>query len=115
MMGKREQIEIRTGDTDYIAVNAPSVAKMMRGGRYYRREGEFRSTVASLGNFWRLIGFMGRSVLWRIPGKKTERDVIKFAEPSDVTIHAEGEIERLKGVKKIEVKKAERPLRVIKF
>lgn len=42
----------------------------------------------------------------RVPGKKTAKDVIRFVEPSEVEIHAEGEYQRLKGVKEIVVEKA---------
>lgn len=101
--------------TDYMAVNSPSVARVMRGGRWYRREREFRGGVMRLGKLRGMVWFMLRSVFGRIPGKKTTRDVIRFSEPSTVIIHAEGEHERLENVQKIEIKKAKRPLKVIKF
>lgn len=109
------KMKIEPGVTDYIAVNSPSVARMMRGGRWYRREKEFRSGLVRLGKFGGVVGFMIRSVLWRIPGKKTTRDIIKFKKPSAVEIHAEGERERLEDVRKIEVRKTKQPLKVIKF
>lgn len=107
--------KIEVGMTDYIAVNSPAVARVMRGGRWYRRKREFRSGLRRLGGFWAMMWFMVRSILWRVPGKKTTRDVLRFKEPSAVEIQAEGEHERLENVRKIEVKKAKRPLKVIKF
>lgn len=107
--------KIDVGVTDYMAVNSPSVARVMRGGRWYRRKQEFRSGVMRLGKLRGMIWFMLRSVFGRIPGKKTTRDIIKFKQPSEVEIHAEGEHERLKNVRKIEIKKAKRPLKVVKF
>ena len=77
----------------------------MKSGRYYKKAGEFRSEVMSLGDFWHLLWFMMRSILVRVPGKKTAKDVIRFVEPSEVEIHAEGEYQRLKGVKEIVVEK----------
>lgn len=110
---KTEGKELKKGATDYIAVNGPTLAKMMRGGKYYRKPGEFRSTVVRLGSFWRLVGFMICSVLFRVPGKKTVGDVVRFKERGNVMIQAEGEYEMLEGVKKIEVRRAERGIKVI--
>lgn len=106
---------LKRGTTDYIAVNGPILAKMMRGGRYYKRPVEFRSTTAKLGSFWRMVGFMMRSVLWRVPGKKTRGDVIKFKQKGDVMIQAEGEYEMLEGVRKIEVRKSGVALKVVRM
>lgn len=94
------------GATDYLAINGSSVAKVMRGGKNYRKAGEFRSGVVKLSGFFGLMWFMLRSAVVRIPGKKTRRDVIRFDEASEVEIHAEGEYQRLAGVKEIVVEKA---------
>lgn len=92
--------------TDYMAINGSSVARVMRGGKSYRKENEFRSNVSKLGGIFGLMWFMVRSMLVRVPGKKTKRDVIRFSEESEVEIQAEGEYQRLKGVKEIAVEKA---------
>lgn len=76
---------------------------------------EFWSTTVQLGGFWRLMWFMTRSVVARIPGKKTLGDVIKFEQPSTVMIHAEGEYQKLEDVKKIEIKKSKKALKVVRF
>ena len=86
---------------------------MMRGGKYYRKPAEFRSTVVRLSSFWRLLGFMMCSVLLRVPGKRTRGDIIKFKQRANVMIQAEGEYEMLEGVKKIEVRKAKKGLKVV--
>lgn len=108
-----EKGNFSTGATDYIAVNSPRMAKMMRGGKYYRKPAEFRSTVVRLSSFWRLLGFMMRSVLLQVPGKRTRGDIIKFKQRANVMIQAEGEYEMLEGVKKIEVRKAKKGLKVV--
>ncbi len=87
----------------------------MRGNKCSKSPREFRSTTARLGSFWRLAWFMFRSVLVRVPGKKTAGDVIKFEQPSAVMIHAEGEYQKLEGVKKIEIKKSKKALKVVQF
>lgn len=92
--------------TDYMAINGSSVARVMRGGKGYRKKEVFRSNVSGLGGFFGLMWFMLRSILVRVPGKKTEGDVIRFAAPGEVEIQAEGEYRRLKEVKEITVGKA---------
>jgi len=110
---KAESGRFKEGATDYMAVNGPSVAKMMRGGKYYRKKTEFWSTTMRIGSFWRLMGFMACSILLHVPGQKTRGDVIKFRQRGNVMIQAEGEYEMLTGVKKIEVRKAKRGLKVV--
>lgn len=101
--------------TDYLAVNGPYVARLMRGGKWVFRKKVFRSGTARLGGFWRLLGFMLRSILWRVPGKQHEKDVLEFVAKSDITVQAEGEAEQLKDVKKVEIIKSKHALKVVKF
>lgn len=112
---KTEKNRFKAGATDYIAVNGPTLAKLMRGGRYYKKAAGFRSTTVRLSGFWRLMGFMACSVLLRVPGKKTRGDVIKFKQRGNVMIQAEGEYEMLTGVKKIVVRKAKRGVKVVEM
>lgn len=115
----RDQLSIEVkllGDTtDYLAVDSPRVAKLMRGAKCARQPKDFLSVTARLGGFWRLAWFMARSVLVRIPGKKSAGDVIEFEQPSKVMIHAEGEYQELEDVKKIEIKKTKKVLKVVHF
>lgn len=101
------------GMTDYIAVNGKSLARIMRGGKNYLKTDEFRSTTQRLGRFWRLVWFMMKSILWRVPGTDTSEDIIRFTEMGVVEIHAEGEYERLEGVRKIVVRKRGKSLKVV--
>ena len=114
-MAKLRSIELKPGTTDYLAVNSPRVAKLMRGNRLAGKALYCRGGTAKLGRWWQICGFMARSILWRVPGKKTAGDKIEFARPSTVMIHAEGEHTQFEGVKKIEIKKSTRPLKVVKF
>lgn len=91
--------------TDYMAINGSSVARVMRGGKSYRKKKVFRSNVSGLGGFFGLMWFMMRSILVQVPGKKTGKDVIRFTVPSEVEIQAEGEYQRLKEVREIVVEK----------
>ena len=93
------------GTTDYLAVNSPRVARFMRGGKYYLRSGEFLSSTGKLGGFFGLMWFMLRSMVRRIPGKKTQKDVLTFGADARVMIQAEGEYQELSGIQKIEIMK----------
>lgn len=104
---------VEKGVTDYLAVNSVRVAGMMKGRRFYRKSDRFLSTTARLKSFPRLVWFMLRSMIWRLPGRKVREDIIRFSEPSNVTIHAEGEHQRLNGVREIRVRKAKMGIKVI--
>ena len=101
------------GMTDYLAVNGKTVARMMRGGRYYRKVKRFGVRCENLAGFWRLVWFMMRSILVRMPTEASGGDVLEFTGENEVEIQAEGEYHRLKNVKKIDIRKCERPVRVI--
>lgn len=114
-MNQPNNVQINPDTTDYLAINAPRMARVMRGSKLAASASEFRSGTANLRHFWHLIWFMLRSMICRVPGKKTTGDKLEFAEPAAVTIHAEGECQRLERVKTIEIKKSERPLKVVRF
>ena len=99
--------------TDYVAVNGKSVAQVMRGGKWYLDPQEFQGSVMRLGSFWRVGWMMLTSIFRRVPGETTRGDRLDFVEPSSVVMQAEGEHEKLTGVERIEVRKAQRGIRVV--
>ena len=99
--------------TDYAAVNGRSMARVMKGGDDYRDSKFFRHETDRLASFYRLTKLMLRSVLSRIPGEKTSGDVLEFKSPSTVTLQAEGESIKLENIKKIEIRKSAKCLKVI--
>lgn len=99
--------------TDYAAVNGRSMCRVMKGGYDYKIPKKFRSMTDRLANFWRLSKLMTISILARTPGYETEGDILEFINPATVELQAEGEYRIFKNVKKIEVKKASKPLKVI--
>ena len=99
--------------TDYVAVNGKSVAQVMRGGKWYLDPQEFQGGVMRLGSFWRVGWMMLTSIFRRVPGETTRGDRLDFVEPSSVVMQAEGEHEKLTGVERIEVRKAQRGIRVV--
>lgn len=103
----------KPGATDYLAVNGKTVARVMRGGKHQSNKTIFLSSVANLKGLPSLGWFMIRSFFKRIPGVETKLDEIEFAKPSPVELQAEGEYQKFKAVKKIEIKKSERALKVV--
>ena len=49
----------------------------------------------------------------RVPGAETKGDVLEFVKPATVEIQAEGEYRVFRNVKKIEIRKAEKWLKVV--
>ena len=99
--------------SDYAAVNGSYMARVMKGGDDYKNPHIFRSKAARLTNFWLLSVLMLKSILVRVPGDETEGDVLEFIEPGTVSIQAEGEYKTFEQVKKIEVRKSKKCLKVI--
>lgn len=99
--------------SDYAAVNGRSMARVMKGGEDYRDPKCFRHETDRLTNFYRLMKLMCRSVFSRIPGTATDGDLIEFLNPATVMLQAEGESHLFKDIKKIEIRKGNKCLKVI--
>lgn len=104
---------LEEGATDYLAVNGPTMSRLMKGGKWYLSETGFGSAVKRLGKFWKMVGFGLRSVIFGLRLNEASVDKIEFSQPSTVEIQAEGEYQRLEGVSKIEVRKAKRGMKVV--
>ncbi len=100
--------------SDYAAINGKYMARIMKGGEDYQNRTIFRSETDRLTNFWRLFKLMFKSILFRIPGSETKGDVLEFLEPATVELQAEGEYKTLENIKKIEIRKSKKCLKVIK-
>ncbi len=113
--GKLNGQEFSGKMTDYLAVNGPTLARVMYGGEFWREERKFGSALLGLGKFWKMVRF-GLAAINKKKGvslNETEGDVIEFAEVTKVGLQAEGEYEELDGVEKIEVRKAQRGVIVV--
>ena len=99
--------------SDYAAVNGRSMCRVMKGGYDYQVPKKFRSMTDRLANFWRLTKLMTKSILVRTPGTETTKDVLEFLQPSTVELQAEGEYQIFKNIKKIEIKKSDKYIKVI--
>lgn len=106
--------ELMCKKSDYIAVNGKSLAKVMKGECKAFMPTIFKRKVGKLTSFVRLIGFMAKSILHRVPGIIVEGiDTICFVKPADVEIQAEGEYKKFTQINKIEIKKNKRFVKVI--
>ncbi len=101
--------------TDYVAMNGTSMAGVMKGREWYLDKKTFQSETAKLGSFFSLVSLMTKSILYKVPGKDVEGDILEFLEPGEVEIQAEGEYVKLKNVKKIEIRKAGKCLNIVKI
>lgn len=101
--------------TDYIAVNGPTLAHVMYGAAYWQEEREFGSTLQGLGKFWKMVKFGLRSINKQkgMPLIETTGDIIEFSESLSVGLQVEGEYEKMDDVKKVEVKKSQRAIKVV--
>lgn len=107
-------VEAETKDiSDYMAVNGVSVAKVMRGGEWYTTRSEFLSTTRVLTKFFKLVGFMLKSILFGIPGRLSVNDKLIFDKPAEIEIQAEGEYCRLTNVSEIEIRKTGKYLNIL--
>lgn len=100
--------------SDIIFVNSKTVAKIMKGGKYWQKPDELFVSYGRLKSFWRLAWFMMRSILVHIPGKKRSSQGVKisFSGPEEFEIQAEGEYARVKA-KELMVRKNTRGIRVV--
>ena len=99
--------------SDYCAINGRYMARVMKGGEDYKDPKIFHSRTDRLTNFFRLVSLMIRSIFKRTPGTETTGDVIEFLGPATIELQAEGEYHVFKDIKKIEIRKAEKCLKVI--
>ena len=101
------------GASDYMAVNSITVAKMMKGGKYFSQNDVFLSYNGRMDRFFSLCLMMIKSILHKIPGTESDYDCLAFSKPARVMIQAEGEYEKISGVELIEVAKSKKPLLVV--
>lgn len=99
--------------SDYAAVNGRRMCRVMKGNDSFLSAKKFRHMTGKLVNLWNLTVLMTRSILRKVPGRDTTGDVLEFVKPSTVEVQAEGEYQVFTNISKIEIKKSEKPLKVI--
>ena len=110
---KLNGVEMDRRISDYAVVNGRTMATVMKGGEWFLDTKKFRRETGKLANLWNLGVLMVRSVFFRVPGVEVERDLIEFLEAGEVELQAEGEYRRFRGVGTVEIRKAEKSLKVI--
>ena len=99
--------------SDYCALSGKSMCRVMKGRDDYLKPKIFRSMNRKLTSFPRLFVLMAKAIFVRTPGQNTTGDVLEFLEPATVELQAEGEYRVFKDIKKIEIKKGDKCLKVI--
>lgn len=99
--------------SDYAALSGKSMCRVMKGGEDFKKSEVFRSKALKTISFPRLFVLMARSILHRTPGDETKGDILEFKAPATVELQAEGEYKIFENVKKIEIKKGSKCLKVI--
>lgn len=101
--------------SDYVAVNGRYIARVLKGGEYYHSKKVFCRKVDGLTRFWRLVKFMIGGMVYHVRGDEATDDILEFMRPAKVEIQAEGEYRVFENVKKIEIKKSDKYLKVIEL
>ena len=110
---KIEGEQVVKGVTDYVAMNGDSMAGLIPGGLWYRAPRQFWSGVMRNRSLLRMFVKFVKAMEGELPGGESVGDVLSFGRACEVWVHTEGEGERLKGVREIEVRKSGESLRVI--
>ena len=101
------------GASDYMAVNSKTVARMMKGGKYYLEAEHFLSATGKMAKFWHLAVMMIRSIFKRVPGTESDYDKLVFKKPAKMMFQAEGEYKMIEDVSVVEIEKSKKPLLAI--
>lgn len=99
--------------SDYAAVNGRSMCRVMRGGDDFLYPKKFMSLTGTLANLFNLSILMIKSIVKKVPARKTNGDLLEFTAPTTIEIQAEGEYKVFENVKKIEIKKDADPIKVL--
>lgn len=100
--------------SDLIFVNGKTVAKVMRGGEWWKNKRDFWFASGRLTSFPRLIAFMVKSIFHRMPGKVSFSDVTaKFDGKQEIEIQGEGEYRKVTA-STLTVRKSDKAVRVMK-
>ena len=99
--------------SDYAALSGKSMCRVMKGGDDWEKPYIFRSTALRTVSFPRLFTLMVKSILHRTPGTDTKGDLLEFKDKATVELQAEGEYQIFENIKKIEIRKGNKCLKVI--
>ena len=99
--------------SDYAALSGKSMCRVMKGGDDWKKPYIFRSAALKTVSFPRLFSLMAKSNLFRTPGTDTKGDLLEFKDLATVELQAEGEYQIFENIKKIEIKKGNKCLKVV--
>ena len=85
----------------------------MKSIPYYKNPHLFLHRTDRLTNFWRLSMFVLKGILFHVPSSETKHDILEFQEPATIEVQTEGENKAFKNIKKIEIKKSDKYIKVV--
>lgn len=109
---KRDFIPSRP-ETDIFAVNSPTVARLMKGGDFYRLDKSFLTSFRNLSKFWSAVRFVLHSLIKSIPGEIADEINLDFETPISLEVEAEGEYKKLSDVKNIKIIKSNKSIEIL--
>lgn len=105
-----EEYVERIGVSDYMAVNSRTVARIMKGGKWFLDRNDFLSETGQMTRMRKLVPMMLKSMFKQIPGIESDYDRLIFEKPAKIMMQAEGEYKMIENVNVVEIKKAEKPI-----
>ena len=99
--------------SDYAALSGKSMCRVMKGGDDWKKPYIFRSAALKTVSFPRLFSLMAKSILFRTPGTDTKGDLLEFKDLATVELQAEGDYQIFENIKKIEIKKGNKCLKIV--
>ncbi len=99
--------------SDYMAINSPRVARIMKGGKYFGNENYFLTNIGQMTKFFKLVPMMLKSVFHKVPGVESDYDCLILDKPAKIMLQAEGEYKMIANVKTVEIEKTAEPVFVV--
>lgn len=99
--------------TDLIFANGPSVARIIRSNRQYYRQQAFLFRMLDVRGLVKNIPFLISGLTGHMKGEELPSAAIDFDVPLGSVAQCDGEVVRLEGVTRIEVKKATHSLEIL--
>lgn len=115
-MDRKKKARRNEKRSDLIVLNGATMARIIRGGNFYKMKKMFLVEIRDLSSFLEIVWFMIRGVIWGVDGAKIENLVVNFygnEKQRMVEIQSEGEYKRIENVEKIEFKKHKDPLQIL--
>ncbi|MDR0887499.1 MAG: hypothetical protein LBM97_02320 [Candidatus Nomurabacteria bacterium] len=100
--------------TDFGAVNCCKMARVLKTKGDFLGSAHFGMFELNLKNLWRAGGFVTRGMFFGLKVDKVDNKIWKLERPREIWLQTEGEGVKMENVEKIEVKKTEKVIEIIR-